>query len=115
VLFQGRSYKSYRGMGSLGAMAAGAADRYFQEENGQRRQAGARRHRRPRALQGLGAGGDPPADGRPARLDGLPRLRRRSTTMRRRAEFVEITSAGMRESHVHDVQITKEAPNYHID
>jgi IMP dehydrogenase len=74
-LFQGRSYKSYRGMGSLGAMQAGFADRYFQDNDRQRRQARAGRHRRPRALQGLGARRDPPADGRPAFVDGLPRLR----------------------------------------
>jgi IMP dehydrogenase len=112
-LFQGRSYKSYRGMGSIGAMAAGRR-RPLLPGHGQRRQAGARRHRRPRALQGFGAGRDSSVDGRPALVDGLPRLPddRRNA---RAGQFVEITSAGVRESHVHDVQITKEAPNYHVD
>ena len=58
---------------------------------------------------------DPPADGRAARGDGLLRLRARSRSCRTRAEFVEITSAGIRESHVHDVQIVKEAPNYRVE
>ena len=60
--------------------------------------------------------GDHLPDGRrPARRDGLLRLRRRIDEMRDKAEFVEITSAGIRESHVHDVQITKEAPNYRAE
>jgi IMP dehydrogenase len=114
-LFQGRSYKSYRGMGSLGAMQKGAADRYFQEaEHRQRRQARARGHRGPRALQGPVTAVIHQLDGRPARLAWATSAAPTSTTMRTRAEFVEITSAGMRESHVHDVQIVKEAPNYRV-
>jgi IMP dehydrogenase len=117
VLFQGRSYKSYRGMGSLGAMQQGAADRYFQETpNGEWigcGKTGAGRHRRPRAVQGAGCGGGAPTHGRAARGDGLHRLRHHRG-MRHKAEFVQITAGGIRESHVHDVQITREAPNYHM-
>src|SRR5690349_10166651 len=113
-LFQGRSYKSYRGMGSIGAMQKGSSDRYFQdaEMNADK-------------LVPEGVEGRIPYKG-PATaiiLQLMGGLRasmgytgcRTIEEMRARAEFVEITSAGMRESHVHDVQITKEAPNYHID
>ena len=79
------------------------------------RQAGARRHRRPRAVQGLDGLHRLPDVGRRARQHGLLRLRRPLPTCRNKAEFVEITAAGIRESHVHDVQITKEAPNYRAD
>jgi IMP dehydrogenase len=113
-LFQGRSYKSYRGMGSLGAMQKGSSDRYFQDaENNADK------------LVPEGVEGRIPYKG-PAtaiilQLMGGVRASmgytgcRTVDELRTRAEFVEITSAGMRESHVHDVQITKEAPNYHID
>ena len=77
-LYQGRSYKSYRGMGSLGAMQQGSSDRYFQDDEDSGREAGARRRRGPRALQGRRGRGDPAADGRPALGDGLRRLRRPS-------------------------------------
>jgi IMP dehydrogenase len=113
-LFQGRSYKSYRGMGSLGAMQKGSSDRYFQdaEMNADK-------------LVPEGVEGRIPYKG-PAvaiiqQLMGGLRASmgytgcRTIEEMRSRAEFFEITSAGMRESHVHDVQITKEAPNYHIE
>jgi IMP dehydrogenase len=111
ILYQGRSYKSYRGMGSLGAMAEGSADRYFQDA-----QAKAEKFV-PEGIEGRVAykgsvlaiiyqlvGGVRQSMGYCgcATIDEL----------REKAEFVEITSAGMRESHVHDVQITKEAPNY---
>ena len=116
VLFQGRSYKSYRGMGSIGAMKAGSADRYFQEADDN-----------PNAdkLVPEGIEGRVPykgsvvsilfqmAGGLRASMGycGCPTI----DDMRNKAEFVEITSAGIRESHVHDVQITKEAPNYRAD
>jgi IMP dehydrogenase len=113
-LFQGRSYKSYRGMGSLGAMQKGSSDRYFQdaEMNADK-------------LVPEGVEGRVPYKG-PAvaivhQLMGGLRASmgytgcRTVEEMRSKAEFVEITSAGMRESHVHDVQITKEAPNYRVD
>ena len=114
VLFQGRSYKSYRGMGSLGAMQQGAADRYFQENDGNVDK-----------LVPEGIEGRVPYTGAvTAVIHQLMGGLRASMgyvgcatidEMRTRAEFVEITSAGIRESHVHDVQITKEAPNYHVD
>jgi IMP dehydrogenase len=111
ILYQGRSYKSYRGMGSLGAMADGSADRYFQDASSKADKFV------PEGIEGRVAykgsvlaiifqlvGGVRQSMGYCgcATIDEL----------REKAEFVEITSAGMRESHVHDVQITKEAPNY---
>ena len=112
VLFQGRSYKSYRGMGSLGAMQQGAADRYFQDaENNADKLV-------PEGIEGrvaykgpVGAVVHQLCGGLRASMGyvGCPSIE----IMHDKAEFVEITSAGIRESHVHDVQITKEAPNYH--
>ena len=113
-LYQGRSYKAYRGMGSIGAMSAGAADRYFQDGSSNVEK-----------LVPEGIEGRVPYKGSALAVIhqlmgglrssmgylGCPTI----DAMHERAEFVEITSAGVRESHVHDVQITKEAPNYHID
>jgi len=114
-LYQGRSYKSYRGMGSLGAMADGSADRYFQSDivaNAEK-------------LVPEGIEGQVPYKGSVlAILHQLTGGIRSSmgylgcktiAELHEKANFVEITSAGVRESHVHDVKITKEAPNYHID
>ena len=113
-LYQGRSYKSYRGMGSIGAMSAGAADRYFQD--------GAANVDK---LVPEGIEGRVPYKGSVLAVIHQLMGGLRSSMgylgcktvdeMHERAEFVEITSAGVRESHVHDVQITKEAPNYHVD
>jgi IMP dehydrogenase len=115
ILFQGRSYKSYRGMGSVGAMQAGSADRYFQEGDN------------PNADKFVPEGieGRVPYKGSvKAILYQLAGGVRSSmgycgcgsiADFHDRSQFVEITSAGIRESHVHDVQITKEAPNYHVD
>ncbi len=113
-LFQGRSYKSYRGMGSLGAMQLGSKDRYFQDNEGNNDK-----------LVPEGVEGRVPYKGSVLAvihqlLGGLRASMgylgcKDIPTMHAKAEFVEITSAGIRESHVHDVQITKEAPNYHID
>jgi IMP dehydrogenase len=113
-LYQGRSYKSYRGMGSLGAMQRGAADRYFQDSE--------------MNVDKLVPEG---VEGRVAykgsvvwvlqQLVGGVRASMGYTgcasveELRTRARFVEITAAGMRESHVHDVQIVKEAPNYRAE
>ncbi|MDX3984092.1 MAG: IMP dehydrogenase [Achromobacter sp.] len=114
VLFQGRSYKSYRGMGSLGAMTDGSADRYFQDPANNADK-----------LVPEGIEGRVPYKGSVlAIIYQLVGGIRASMgycgaatidDMRTKAEFVEITSAGVRESHVHDVQITKEAPNYRAD
>ena len=113
-LFQGRSYKSYRGMGSLGAMQAGSSDRYFQEATANVDK-----------FVPEGIEGRVPYKGSVlAVIHQLTGGLRSSMgylgcatidAMHDRATFVEITSAGVRESHVHDVQITKEAPNYHVD
>ena len=113
-LYQGRSYKSYRGMGSIGAMAAGAADRYFQDTTANVDK-----------LVPEGIEGRVPYKGSALAVIHQLMGGLRSSMgylgcstieqMHERAEFVEITSAGVRESHVHDVQITKEAPNYHVD
>ena len=114
-LFQGRSYKSYRGMGSLGAMAQaeGSSDRYFQDSSG-----GAEK------LVPEGIEGRVPYKGAMSaivhQLMGGLRASMGYTgcatieEMRTKPEFVRITGAGMAESHVHDVQITKEAPNYRV-
>jgi len=113
-LFQGRSYKSYRGMGSLGAMQKGSSDRYFQENisNADKLVPEGIEGRVPykgsvTAIITQLMGGVRASMG----LVGAINIKE----MHRKAEFVEITSAGMRESHVHDVQITKEAPNYRAD
>ena len=113
-LFQGRSYKSYRGMGSIGAMAAGAADRYFQENTANVEK-----------LVPEGIEGRVPYKGSVLAVIHQLMGGLRSSMgylgcatideMHERAGFVEITSAGVRESHVHDVQITKEAPNYRVE
>jgi IMP dehydrogenase len=114
ILFQGRSYKSYRGMGSLGAMADGSADRYFQD---------AANNTDKFVPEGI-EGRVPYKGSVLAILYQLVGGVRSSMgycgcatieELSQKAEFVEITSAGMRESHVHDVQITKEAPNYRAD
>ncbi|MBI5918040.1 MAG: IMP dehydrogenase [Nitrosomonadales bacterium] len=113
-LFQGRSYKSYRGMGSLGAMQQGSKDRYFQDTEGNNDK-----------LVPEGVEGRVPYKGSVLAVihQLLGGLRASMgylgcadiATMHAKAEFVQITAAGIRESHVHDVQITKEAPNYHVD
>lgn len=113
-LYQGRSYKSYRGMGSVGAMQKGSSDRYFQESDGNADK-----------LVPEGIEGRVPYKGSVvAVIHQLMGGLRASMgyvgakdihELRSKAEFVQITSAGMRESHVHDVQITKEAPNYRVD
>ncbi|MBI3919458.1 MAG: IMP dehydrogenase [Betaproteobacteria bacterium] len=114
-LYQGRSYKAYRGMGSLGAMQQGSADRYFQETD----------ELDTEKLVPEGVEGRVPYKGGlvPLLLQLIGGLRASMgylgcatiDEVRRKAEFVEITLAGIRESHVHDVQITKEAPNYRIE
>ncbi len=133
ILYQGRTYKSYRGMGSIGAMQQGSADRYFQDDIGNR--VGNR------ASNGAdGSAGPNPNSAKlvPEGIEGQVPYKgtvvavifqmagglRASmhycgcasiAEMHARAEFVEISTAGMRESHVHDVQITKESPNYRME
>lgn len=112
IMYQGRQYKTYRGMGSIGAMTKGSTDRYFQEGTAADKLV-------PEGIEGM-----VPYRGKISNvihqlIGGL-----RSSmgylgakdieAFQARAEFVEITSAGLKESHVHDVTITKEAPNYHI-
>ncbi len=111
VMFQGRSYKNYRGMGSMGAMVSGSADRYFQKAVDD-----------PNKLVPEGIEGRVPYKGPAGRIvhqligglraamgyTGSPTI----VEMQKNARFVRITGAGLRESHVHDVQITAEAPNY---
>lgn len=109
-LYQGRSYKSYRGMGSVGAMGAGSADRYFQKEVSSEKLV-------PEGIEGQTAYKGPIAPVIHQMVGGL----RASMgyvggatikDFQDRARFVRITNAGLRESHVHDVMITREAPNY---
>ena len=112
-LFQGRSYKTYRGMGSLGAMSKGSADRYFQEVTDDQEKLV------PEGIEGrvphkgsLGSVIHQLIGGLRASMGylGTPTI----TAMHETAKFVEISSAGIKESHVHDVQIVKEAPNYNL-
>ncbi len=117
VLYQGRSYKSFRGMGSLGAMQQGSADRYFQDS--------APNNPNTAKLVPEGVEAQVPFKGSVTnvifQMEGGLRASMHYCgcatldQMRERAEFTEITSAGIRESHVHDVTITKEAPNYHVE
>ena len=112
-LFQGRSYKSYRGMGSIGAMKQGSSDRYFQDDESEADKLV------PEGIEGRVPYKGPMSGIVHQLVGGL-----RSSmgycgaesikAMSEKARFVRITSAGMRESHVHDVQITKEAPNYRL-
>jgi IMP dehydrogenase len=117
ILYQGRSYKSYRGMGSIGAMQRGSADRYFQDNGGN--------NPNTTKLVPEGIEGQVPYKGSVVGIvfqfaGGLRASMHYCgcasiAEMQSQAEFVEITSAGVRESHVHDVQITKEAPNYRTE
>jgi len=114
VMFQGRSYKSYRGMGSVGAMAGGSADRYFQKADGDNNK-----------LVPEGIEGRVPYKGPVERIihqmvGGLRAAMGYTGSasiaeLQQRGQFVRITGAGLRESHVHDVQITAEAPNYRAE
>ena len=111
ILFQGRTFKSYRGMGSMGAMSQGSSDRYAQEGE---RQAGAGGHRRAACHTRARLRAGVSARRRAAGRHGLLRLRDHYRTAGE-GTFLRVTSAGLRESHVHDVIITKEAPNYRLE
>ncbi|NJN39717.1 MAG: IMP dehydrogenase [Gammaproteobacteria bacterium] len=113
-LYQGRSYKSYRGMGSLGAMQQGAADRYFQDP------AANVDKLVPEGIEGRVPYKGPVTAVIEQLLGGIRASMgylgcNSIDELRERAQFVEITSAGVRESHVHDVHIVKEAPNYRVE
>jgi IMP dehydrogenase len=120
VLYQGRSYKSYRGMGSIGAMQKGSADRYFQEGDGDGSATTTSAKLVPEGIEG-----QVPYKGSVVgvifQMAGGLRASMHYcgcasiAEMKTKAQFVEITSSGIRESHVHDVQITKEAPNYRAE
>jgi IMP dehydrogenase len=111
ILYQGRSYKIYRGMGSIDAMKEGSSDRYFQEKS---------KKLVPEGIVGRVPVKGPVAESLYQLVGGL-----RSgmgyvgaadiRELQEKAQFVEISAAGLRESHVHDVIITKESPNYRID
>jgi len=112
ILFQGRSYKSYRGMGSLGAMARGSADRYFQKDAASDKLV-------PEGIEGQ-VPYKGPVSGVVHQMVGGLRAAMGYTgnatveDMRKTCNFVRITGAGLKESHVHDVQITRESPNYRL-
>src|SRR5262249_27488493 len=114
ILYQGRSYKQYRGMGSIGAMQAGSKDRYFQGQVGEESK-----------LVPEGIEGRVPYKGSLSQsvyqLIGAIKASmgytgcRTVEELRTKAKFIKISPQGLRESHVHDVIITKEAPNYRVD
>lgn len=110
-LYQGRAYKSYRGMGSVGAMARGSADRYFQQDIKDQLKLV------PEGIEGQVPYKGPARDVLHQLVGGLKAAMGYTgaanlAELRRRAQFIQITNAGLRESHVHDVTITREAPNY---
>jgi IMP dehydrogenase len=112
ILFQGRSYKSYRGMGSLGAMARGSADRYFQKDAASDKLV-------PEGIEGQVPYKGPVGGVLHQMVGGLRAAMGYTgnptvADMRKTCNFVRITGAGLKESHVHDVQITRESPNYRL-
>ena len=113
ITFQGRQYKVYRGMGSIGAMTKGSSDRYFQEGTAQDKLV-------PEGIEGRVPFAGSIKDVIHQLIGGLRSAMgyvgaKDIPTLQERAEFVEITSAGLKESHVHDVVITHEAPNYKVN
>jgi IMP dehydrogenase len=113
-LYQGRSYKSYRGMGSLGAMARGSADRYFQEEISESLKLV------PEGVEGRVPYKGPVANVIHQLVGGLRSSmgytgNANISQMQNNCKVRKITGAGLRESHVHDIQITREAPNYRLE
>jgi IMP dehydrogenase len=111
-LYQGRSYKSYRGMGSLGAMARGSADRYFQKDAASDKLV-------PEGIEGQVPFKGPISPIIHQMVGGLRAAMgyvgaETISDLHKKAQFVQITGAGLQESHVHDVQMTREAPNYSL-
>jgi IMP dehydrogenase len=118
VLYQGRQYKSYRGMGSIEAMRAGSSDRYFQDDSGDPE--ADTRKLVPEGIVGRVPFRGPLADVLYQLVGGLRASMgycgcRSITELQRDTRFVRITNAGLRESHVHDVIVTSEAPNYRVE
>ncbi|MBU1918158.1 IMP dehydrogenase, partial [bacterium] len=114
ILYQGRSYKTYRGMGSLGAMSSGSKDRYFQSEITETKKLV------PEGIEGRVPYRGPLADSLYQLMGGLRSGMgyvgaKTIKELQTKARFVQITAAGLKESHVHDVVVTKEAPNYRIE
>ena len=112
ILYQGRSFKSYRGMGSLGAMARGSADRYFQTDVASEKLV-------PEGIEGQVPYKGPAATVIHQLIGGLRAAMGYTgcetvEEMRKNCKFLKITGAGLKESHVHDVQITRESPNYRM-
>jgi IMP dehydrogenase len=113
ILYQGRSYKQYRGMGSIGAMAAGSKDRYFQEGQNDAKLV-------PEGIEGRVPYKGPLAQSIHQLCGGLQASMgytgcRTIVELQKRARFIKISAAGLKESHVHDVIITKEAPNDRVE
>ena len=111
-IFQGRAYKSYRGMGSVGAMAQGSADRYFQQDIKDQMKLV------PEGIEGQVPFKGPAKDVIHQLVGGIKAAMGYTGSatiadLQTKAKFVRITNAGLRESHVHDVTVTREAPNYH--
>jgi IMP dehydrogenase len=120
ILYQGRTFKAYRGMGSLSAMARGSAERYFQEGGGEREGNGSLSKLVPEGIEGMVPYKGTVHQMLPQLTGGLRSgmgLAGSSSIeeLRTRAEFVRISTAGLKESHAHDVVITKEAPNYWVE
>ncbi|NNG03851.1 MAG: IMP dehydrogenase, partial [Inquilinus sp.] len=114
VLYQGRSYKTYRGMGSVGAMARGSADRYFQQEVSDSLKLV------PEGVEGRVPYKGPVANVLHQLIGGLRAAmgytgNRTIAELQKNAEFLRITGSGLRESHVHDITVTQETPNYRRD
>jgi IMP dehydrogenase len=114
IIFQGKSYKSYRGMGSLSAMAKGSKDRYFQGDVEEPKKLV------PEGIEGRVAYRGSLTDNLYQMEGGLRSAMgyigaRTIPDLQERAEFVRISSAGLKESHAHDIYITREAPNYKLD
>jgi len=114
ILYQGRSYKTYRGMGSLGAMQSGSKDRYFQSDVSEAKKLV------PEGIEGRVPHRGPIADSLYQLMGGLRSGMgyigaKNLKELQTKARFVQITAAGLKESHVHDVVVTKEAPNYRIE
>jgi IMP dehydrogenase len=112
-LFQGRSYKSYRGMGSIGAMQLGSKDRYFQDEADADKLV-------PEGIEGRVPYRGPLRNIIHQMMGGLRASMgymgaANIEEIHQKAQFVKVTGAGVREAHPHDIQITKEAPNYRLD